>query len=276
MDVVRTKLAGFAIGAFIAGLAGALLAYKNTRVSFESYNVLTGLLLFAIAYVSGIASIAGGLITGLLATGGLVYVLVDRSVALGSWYSVVTAVALILVVILQPQGIAGALRSATARVRRGRRRRIELDERSTPADVSEHPPPDPEARPARKGAGSEVLLSVSHLGVRYSGIAALSDVDLEVRRGSITGLIGPNGAGKTTLLDALGGLTPASGTVLFDDAPLVGPPHTRARRGLARTFQGLDLYDQLTVAENTRSARTWPRITTTRTGGSTRYLPTSA
>jgi len=252
VDVVRTKLAGFAIGAFIAGLAGALLAYKNTRVSFESYNVLSGLLLFATTYVAGIASIAGGLIAGALATGGLAFVIVDRSLELGGWYSVVTAVALILVVILQPQGIAGALRSAAVRIREGPAHTIEPGEHSEPGRVVDRPPPEPDGGSIRTGAGSEVLLDVSHLGVRYSGIAALSDVDLEVRRGSITGLIGPNGAGKTTLLDALGGLTPSSGVVLFDDAPLVGAPHTRARRGLARTFQGLDLYDQLTVAENAR------------------------
>jgi ABC-type branched-subunit amino acid transport system ATPase component len=96
---------------------------------------------------------------------------------------------------------------------------------------------------------------VTHLDVRYSGIAALTDVSVEITRGGIVGLIGPNGAGKTTFLDALGGLVAATGQVVFDGRSLDGAAHTRARRGIARTFQGLDLYEQLTVAENVRIGR---------------------
>jgi ABC-type branched-subunit amino acid transport system ATPase component/ABC-type branched-subunit amino acid transport system permease subunit len=251
VDVVRTKLAGFAISAFIAGLAGALLAYKNTSVSFESYNVLSGLLLFAVTYVSGIASIAGGLIAGALAIGGIVYVIIDRSVELGLWYNVTTGMALILVTVLQPQGIAGSLRQAASRIgdRVGRRTRPATQpaiDRAAPEPREEPPTGSPTPPPM----SDDIVLSVSDLSVWYSGVAALTHVGLEVQRGSIVGLIGPNGAGKTTLLDAVCGLTPATGDLVLDGVPLTGPPHRRARQGMARTFQGLDLYEQLTVHEN--------------------------
>ena len=291
VSVVRTKLAGFAIGAFIAGLAGALLAYRNTRVSFESFNVLSGLLLFATTYVAGIASIAGGLIAGFLAVGGLLYVAIDRSVEMGLWYSVITGLALIVAVILQPRGIAGVLSALVGRVVRDRavRGRSELGRSGrTPAATDGSPAPVTLSAPLDAGAGRavvpdgeaestetghietghietgrtetgptqtgaverDVLLSTRSLGVRYSGIAALSDVDLDVPRGSIVGLIGPNGAGKSTLLDSVSGLAESTGEVRFAGSVLDGPPHVRARRGIARTFQGLDLHDELTVAEN--------------------------
>ena len=251
VNVVWTKLAGFAIGAFIAGLAGALLAYKNTSVSFESYNVLSGLLLFAVTYVSGIASIAGGLIAGALAIGGLVYVIIDRSVEMGLWYNVSAGAALILVTVLEPQGIAGSLRGAASRVgdRLGHRTRpaAEVAVDTGAPGLREEPPT---GTPTPPSMSDDVVLSVSDLSVWYSGVAALTDVGLEVHRGSIVGLIGPNGAGKTSLLDAVSGLTPATGDLELNGVPLTGPPHRRARRGMARTFQGLDLYEQLTVHEN--------------------------
>jgi branched-chain amino acid transport system ATP-binding protein len=95
------------------------------------------------------------------------------------------------------------------------------------------------------------VLSIRSLGVSYGGVHALSDVSLEVGEGRLVGLIGPNGAGKTTLVDAVSGLVPARGRVELDGEDLTGrPPHARARRGLARTFQSSELFEDLTVAEN--------------------------
>ena len=87
--------------------------------------------------------------------------------------------------------------------------------------------------------------------VAYGGVVAVDGVSFEVPAGSIVGVIGPNGAGKTTLMDAICGFAAYEGSVVLDGSALDGlPPHRRARRGLARTFQGVDLYDDLTVEEN--------------------------
>jgi branched-chain amino acid transport system ATP-binding protein len=96
------------------------------------------------------------------------------------------------------------------------------------------------------------LLSVEHVGIRFGGVTALADVSLELNRGEILGLIGPNGAGKTTLFNCISGvLEPSSGRIRFEDRNIAGlKPHERARRGIARTFQNLQLWGTMTVLEN--------------------------
>ena len=105
------------------------------------------------------------------------------------------------------------------------------------------------------------LLSCAGLGKRFGGVQALSDVTFAIGRGQIYGLIGPNGAGKTTLFNVLTGIyAPDAGRVEFDGAPLAGlKPHEIARRGIARTFQNIRLFANLSVLENVmigRHART--------------------
>ncbi len=96
------------------------------------------------------------------------------------------------------------------------------------------------------------LLDVAGLRVTYGGVVAVSDVDLQVTEGTIYGLIGPNGAGKTSMVDALTGYTrPAAGRIVFDGRDIGAlRPYRRARLGLARTFQSVELFDDLTVDEN--------------------------
>jgi branched-chain amino acid transport system ATP-binding protein len=95
-------------------------------------------------------------------------------------------------------------------------------------------------------------LDINGVSVRFGGVAALTDVSLEVEKGSVTGLIGPNGAGKTTLFDVIMGMRkPTQGAVILNDLDLKGlSPHRRSRLGLGRTFQRLELFGTLTVREN--------------------------
>jgi branched-chain amino acid transport system ATP-binding protein len=99
------------------------------------------------------------------------------------------------------------------------------------------------------------LLETSGLSVTFGGLTAVNRVDLEVHEGQLVGLIGPNGAGKTTFIDAITGLVPATGRVVFDGQEVTDlPVHERARRGLGRTWQSLELFDDLTVRENLQVA----------------------
>jgi len=96
------------------------------------------------------------------------------------------------------------------------------------------------------------LLSVQNVTKRFGGIVAVDDVSLEVEAGEIVGLIGPNGAGKTTLFNLVTGIyRPDSGDLLLDgDSLLHTPPHRIVARGVARTFQNVELFTTMTVREN--------------------------
>ncbi len=106
-----------------------------------------------------------------------------------------------------------------------------------------------EARPGQE----PMVLSTDGLTVRFGGLVALNKVSLTCRRGQLTGLIGPNGAGKTTFIDAVTGFLPhnASGSVKLEGSEVFGlSPHQLSHTGLTRTWQTLELFDDITVRSN--------------------------
>ena len=104
---------------------------------------------------------------------------------------------------------------------------------------------------------SVALLEAKSIGKRFGGVQALDQVDFNINGGEIYGLIGPNGAGKTTLFNVLTGIYPPdSGVFDFQSAPLIGlSPHEIAARGIARTFQNIRLFGNLSVLENVMIGR---------------------
>jgi branched-chain amino acid transport system ATP-binding protein len=97
-----------------------------------------------------------------------------------------------------------------------------------------------------------MLLEVRHLTVTFARVNAVKDVRLDVAAGQVVGIIGPNGAGKTTLIDAICGFVRSSGTITLQGAGRVDgkPAHRRARAGIARTWQSVELFDGLSVLDN--------------------------
>ncbi|MFD9502987.1 ATP-binding cassette domain-containing protein [Streptomyces sp. NPDC060035] len=254
VDVSRTKIIAFAIGAFIAGLGGALLGYQQTVADPEMFTAIGGLGLFATAYLAGITALSGGVVAGVMGAGGLLSVALDRALSMGEWYSVIMGVGLVLTVITNPEGLVGPAHALAARLRR----RTPTDDRAgaavtdtdtDPRFTADRLAPEPASEPAPEPGA--VVLAVRDVGVRHGGVVALDAVSFDVRSGEIVGVIGPNGAGKTTLLDAVSGYQRGTGAVEFDGRDLAAlAPHRRSRAGLGRTFQGIELYEDLSVEEN--------------------------
>lgn len=99
------------------------------------------------------------------------------------------------------------------------------------------------------------LLDIHGMSVSYGGLRAVGDFDLSVEKGRLVGLIGPNGAGKTTFIDGVTGFVRTSGRIVFKDEEINDlSVHERARRGLGRTWQSLELFDDLTIEQNLQVA----------------------
>jgi branched-chain amino acid transport system ATP-binding protein len=96
------------------------------------------------------------------------------------------------------------------------------------------------------------LLEIRGLSKKFGGLTALDSIEFAVESGAVIGLIGPNGAGKTTLFNCITGLhSPTVGEVRFRGETVLGlPPHRLVERGMARTFQGIRLFSEMTVLEN--------------------------
>ena len=98
------------------------------------------------------------------------------------------------------------------------------------------------------------LLEVSNLGIAFGGLQAVSQLDLKIEKGQLYGLIGPNGAGKTTVFNMLTGVyKPTEGDIILDGKNITGlPPATINQAGIARTFQNIRLFNELTVLDNVK------------------------
>jgi branched-chain amino acid transport system permease protein len=143
INVRMTKLIGFGVSAFIAGVAGCLIGYSHGQLSAESFSVFVGLQILAVAYVGGITSFGGALVAGILGPLGFVYVLLHQLFEMGNYYALISGLGLILTAILNPSGLAGETRHQVAWVaQRLRRRRApaaptatEPSERKVPSGV---------------------------------------------------------------------------------------------------------------------------------------------
>ncbi len=243
-----TKLTAFAAASFLAGLGGALIGYSRGQLSPASFGVLVGLTALALTYLGGITSLAGAVVGGMIAPLGLLYITIDRFFDLDqgrtAYYILFSGVSLVLTTILNPIGIAGKTKSDLAKLGARMRRGVGHGDEPGAVDIEPAPP-----RPDRRIG--DTVLRASAVTVTFGGLRAVDHVDLDVAAGEIVGLIGPNGAGKTTFIDALTGFVPADGAVELRGVDLgrLGP-HGRARAGLVRTWQSIELFGDLSTRGN--------------------------
>ena len=249
ISVVHIKLYAFAVGAGIAGLGGVLLAFQQTNVQFTAFNVFGSILLVQYAVIGGLGWVSGAAAGAAAAPGALVSQVTNDLLPnlsnVAAWLVIVSGFGVVQLLWRAPDGLA-SLWAASGR--RFERRRVH---RRVPAPPTAAPAPPPPALQRRGQA-----LDVRGLSISFGGVLAVDDVSFEVAPAEVVGLIGPNGAGKTTLLDMVTGFTrQRSGRVLLDGVDVTRwSPERRARAGIARSWQSVELFEELTVRDNLRVA----------------------
>jgi sulfate-transporting ATPase len=241
ISVVGVKVYAFAVGAGIAAVGGILLGFREGNVQFGNFNVFGSILLLQYAVIGGIGWISGAVAGAVAAPGAIAEQITTEifpnldNVAAG--LAILSAVGAIQLLRRAPDGVASLMAKQLYGL---------LGRRSAP-EVAE-PPIETAPAPAARG----VELEVQGVTVRFGGVVAVDDVSFKVAPGEVVGLIGPNGAGKTTLLDVVTGFTrQQAGRVLLDHVDVsTWRPERRARAGISRSWQGVELFDELTVREN--------------------------
>ena len=290
VSVYRYKVYAFVVSAGLAGLAGALYAYSEQYISPNTYNFeLTVLFLLAVIMggrKSRIGSLLGATIIVMLpkllddlelfrsgavllalgvaigaavllakkrATLARVAIPVLGTIALASvsfvlqsmtdWRLSVFGVITLFVVYYLQDGIVGFVRQAL-----GRRQTLadDADDAQAGLDGARDA-----VSQARADAPAELLVAQNVL-MQFGGLKALNDVDLRIQRGTVHGLIGPNGSGKSTMMNVLTGIyVPTAGTIQFSGRKVEGrTPSDIALSGIARTFQNVQLFGEMTALQN--------------------------
>ena len=236
INVAGAKLYAFAVSGALAGLGGIMFAFQATAITFTAYSPLTSLSAVAQIVIGGVGYVLGPLLGAPLAPASFGSILSLHWSAADSYLPLVGGVGVLVTLIVHPNGLVG-------------RNPVSFLYRKLVPDRQEIP--DWVRDPAVARTVVPKTLVVEDLTVRYGAVVAVDGVSLTVRPGEIVGLIGPNGAGKTSLMDAVTGFAGCSGRVRLDDVALDGwPAYRRARAGLVRSFQNLELFPDLTVLEN--------------------------
>ena len=258
---VKFKLLAFAIGAAFAGATGTLFVAKLQTATPEMFMFPVSVMILVMIVFGGIGSIWGVVIGAIIlqvlqswflqdlsqwlhALGRLIGVQWLQRIELASSIELIFGIILVLMMLYRRQGLIPAVRPAQA---------LSLSEQTAQVQLNTAPT----SEQLRKLGdftyhGAEPLLEVKDLTVRFGGLVALRSIGLLVPANSVVAVIGPNGSGKSTLFNAVTGLvSPESGSVTFAGESIVRqPPHIVLDRGMARTFQNIRLFPNLTVLEN--------------------------
>jgi branched-chain amino acid transport system permease protein len=236
VDTTGYKVRAFVISSALAGIAGGLSGAFEGNLAPQSFTFVRSFEVVAMVVLGGMGSITGSTIAAAVLTLLPEYL---RSVA--NLRMVIYSIALIVLMLVRPRGLLGT-REAWDVMRDLWRKR-----KGGGATV---------AAPRISPETIEYLIDVEHATIRFGGLTAVSDFSLQVKPRELVALIGPNGAGKTTVFNLLTGVYPPSeGRILVTGRDTRGlAPHVIAHLGLARTFQNIRLFRELTAFDNVRVA----------------------
>jgi len=241
IGLARSKTAAFVVAAAIASVGGVLLAFQHDSVTYDAYDILNSLNLVIFTLIGGVGYILGPLFGALISPSGIFTFIFFGHDAVQRWLITIGGVGLIMSLIFNPNGQMEQLGLFCRKL--WRRIWPRIWHRGGPARDRVGAP-----LPARPKA----VLEVRGLTVGYGVVTAVQDLNLTIEPGRIVGLIGPNGAGKTTAIDAISGFVkPRAGSISLGGNDLsAASTNARARAGVGRTFQTVEPFDDLTVAEN--------------------------
>ncbi|MFG2372016.1 ATP-binding cassette domain-containing protein [Streptomyces sp. NPDC048504] len=246
IDVRAAKLYAFGLSSAIAALAGVLTGFRSTSVVFSDFASFDSVTALGLAVIGGVGFLVGPLFGATFAAGTVGARFGDLVVpGLSEWMPLIGGIILVLTLVGNQDGIGRELGRRT----RGLERKLRPQRAAVAPEEEPAPLPDvPRAAP--------LPLHVRDLTVRYGGVVAVDGLSLDVEPGRVVGLIGPNGAGKTSAIDAVTGFTrAAAGSVHLGERDVTRVPvHRRAGAGLSRSFQSLELFEDMTVLDNLYAA----------------------
>jgi branched-chain amino acid transport system permease protein len=242
INLAHYKTTAFAIGSFYAGISGGLFAGLAQFVNPDAFVFPVSILYVTMAILGGINTLVGAAIGGAMLT-----VLPELLRGAAEYKDFLTGLLLLLLLIFLPNGLVGLARD----------RWMKAHEITAGAAVSAGVASHAVAAatmPRRERSQDRMLIEVKDLSVNFGGIKALQNINLTLGSDEIFAVIGPNGAGKTTLFNLISGIyRPSQGQISFAGKDITAlPVYRRARLGIARTFQNLDLFGDLTVFDNVR------------------------
>ncbi|GAA3516302.1 branched-chain amino acid ABC transporter permease/ATP-binding protein [Aeromicrobium panaciterrae] len=252
VNVFVAKLYAFGFASALAAVAGVMMSFQSINVIPAQFDVLTSITTIGVAVVGGVGTIGGALLAATLLPGGVGTQLLHDTDSLERYLPLASGIFLLYVL---RSGHDGLYEMNAEPVRKLGKllRRVLIEKVVEPSadQVAIVPGSDEASRaPQRDGAGT--TLSVRDLRVTFGGVVAVDNVSIELLPGEVHGLIGPNGAGKTTVIDALTGFVrPAGGVIEVDGTSIATwSARKRARAGIARSFQSLELFADLSIREN--------------------------
>ena len=241
VNLAHYKTTAFALGAFYAGISGGLFAGLAQFINPDAFVFPVSILYVTMAILGGINTLTGAAIGGAMLTA-----LPELLRGAAEYKDFLTGFLLLLLLIFLPNGIVGFIRQHFIGVLPAKNCYV------SGRAATHHVPPTTLQRRGR--SETNTLLKVENLSVSFGGLRALQNVNLTLGSDEILSVIGPNGAGKTTLFNLISGLDrPNTGRILLDGVDITGwSAHSRARLGIGRTFQNLDLFGEMSVLDNVR------------------------
>jgi branched-chain amino acid transport system permease protein len=243
-EIPLLRMTAFMLSSVFGGLAGVLYAGLIRYIAPDTFNISNMFLLLAMVVIGGRQSLVGCVVGAV----GLTLIreqLVDHPTYAQLGFGIVV----VLMVVFAPTGLAGV----PVRLKALLDRRLgRTAERSVLRPFEPYEAAAGRSQEEAVAGESRPMLEIDGIAKQFRGLKALKDVSLTVGRGEIRGIVGPNGSGKTTLFNVISGFyRPSGGRVLMDGHVVSGSrPYRLSRLGLARTFQNLRLFGELTVRDN--------------------------